>query len=400
MFTKKGYAIYVLDDYSIYLMPEVRQALLKKGYVLVVIGGGITGDIQINDTSCHHNLKKHREFEMNLMLEQLNNDPNKIPSPSRDEMMRMLLKAWELLDVDTEREFKSLFVTNALDGSEDYLVSDKLYALVGNEMVKFRTELMTSRPAKTLKEVIRKLIPPKGVKRKGNDEGIELLDCEEEEIPLEELEQECDDELCDDDEVENDNVVAEENHDQIGLITISSASKKETSLLSFTSDPEIKKDAEFLDKFQQIMEDSGTSKLFIPYMSQFRATFQKARRSIKKRIETKASANPQLSKKDNVELPVEGPLNNVEAATQPMEPATKSNRDETALNVPIDGSSEDLDIGQYWEISIGKDLIYAQVVEKDNFMVLREDFVQKVQEPQLIAVGRSRVNYFLNRKHF
>ena len=191
MFTEKWYAIYVLDDYSVHLMPEVRQALLKKGYVLVVIGGGITGDIQINDTSCHHNLKKHyREFEMNLMLEQLNNDPNKIPSPSRDEMMRMLLKAWELLDVDTEREFKSLFVKNALDGSEDYLVSDKLYALVGNEMVKFRTELMTSRPAKTLKEVIRKLIPPKGVKRKGNDEGIELLDCEEEEIPLEELEQE------------------------------------------------------------------------------------------------------------------------------------------------------------------------------------------------------------------
>ena len=153
-----------------------------------------------------------------------------------------------------------------------------------------------------MKEVIRKLIAPKGVKRKGNDEGIEFLDCEEEEIPLEELEQECDDELCDDNEVENDNVVAEENHDQIGLITVSSASKKETSLLSFTSDPEIKKDVEFLDKSQQIMEDSGTSKLFIPYMSELRATFIKARCSIKNRIETKASANPQLSKKDNVEL--------------------------------------------------------------------------------------------------
>ena len=76
-----------------------------------------------------------------------------------------------------------------------------------------------------MKEVIQKLIPPKAVKRKGNNEGIELLDCEEEEIPLEELEQERDDESCDDDEVENDNVVAEENHDQIGLITISSASK-------------------------------------------------------------------------------------------------------------------------------------------------------------------------------
>ena len=54
---------------------------------------------------------------------------------------------------------------------------------------------------------------------------------------IEELEQECDDELCNDDEVENDNVVAEENHDQIGLIMISSASKKEASLLSSTSDP-------------------------------------------------------------------------------------------------------------------------------------------------------------------
>ena len=103
MFTENGYAIYVLGDDSVHLMPEFRQALLKKGCVLVVIGGGITGNIQINDTSCHHNLKKnYRGFEMNLMLEQLNNDPNKMPSPSRDEMMRMVLKAWGLLNVDTE----------------------------------------------------------------------------------------------------------------------------------------------------------------------------------------------------------------------------------------------------------------------------------------------------------
>ena len=124
-----------------------------------------------------------------------------------------------------------------------------------------------------------------------------------------------------------------------------------------------------MDKFQQIIEDSGTSKLPIPYMSPFRATFQKAQRSIKKRIETKASANSQLSKKDNVELPVEGPLNNVEAATQLMEPTTQSNGDETALDVSIDGSIEDQDIGPYWEISNGKDSIYAQVVKKDPFMV-------------------------------
>ena len=128
-----------------------------------------------------------------------------------------------------------------------------------------------------------------------------------------------------------------------------------------------------------------------------------------------SSANPQLSKKDKVELLAEGPLNNTEAATQLMETATQSNGDETALDVSIDGSSEDPDIGQYWKISNRKDLIYAQVVEKDHFMVqffepysiseayclndlkfevLHEDFVQKVQEPQLIAAGRSPVNYF------
>ena len=45
MFTEQYFAIYVLDDYSVHLMPEVRQVLFKKGYILVIIGGGITDDI-------------------------------------------------------------------------------------------------------------------------------------------------------------------------------------------------------------------------------------------------------------------------------------------------------------------------------------------------------------------
>ena len=42
------YAIYVLDDYAVHLMKEVRDELLKRGYILVIIGGGITGDIQVS----------------------------------------------------------------------------------------------------------------------------------------------------------------------------------------------------------------------------------------------------------------------------------------------------------------------------------------------------------------
>ena len=72
MFTEQGFAIYVLDDHAVYIMPEVRQALFKKGYLLVVIGGGITGNVQINDTHCHHHLKcSYRDLEIKLMLEQL-----------------------------------------------------------------------------------------------------------------------------------------------------------------------------------------------------------------------------------------------------------------------------------------------------------------------------------------
>ena len=48
MFTPKQYAIYVLDDYSVHLLQEVKEALMKRGYVYVGIGGGITGDIQVN----------------------------------------------------------------------------------------------------------------------------------------------------------------------------------------------------------------------------------------------------------------------------------------------------------------------------------------------------------------
>ena len=45
-FTQKDYAIYILNDYAVHLMPEVRKALFQRGYILVIIGGGITGFIQ------------------------------------------------------------------------------------------------------------------------------------------------------------------------------------------------------------------------------------------------------------------------------------------------------------------------------------------------------------------
>ena len=36
----------VLDDYSVHLMPEFKETLLKRGYVTVILSGGVTGGIQ------------------------------------------------------------------------------------------------------------------------------------------------------------------------------------------------------------------------------------------------------------------------------------------------------------------------------------------------------------------
>ena len=48
MFQPENHAVYVLNDYNVHLLSEVKEALLKRGYVYVGIGGSITGDIRVN----------------------------------------------------------------------------------------------------------------------------------------------------------------------------------------------------------------------------------------------------------------------------------------------------------------------------------------------------------------
>ena len=89
------------------------------------------------------------------MIEKLRSNPNKIPSPSRDE----------------------------LDGSEDYLVSRKLKALVWEEMKEFRSKLLSNPHPTSLKKLDKVMIPPDGVKYKLKkvvdgtppDEGLKII---------------------------------------------------------------------------------------------------------------------------------------------------------------------------------------------------------------------------------
>ena len=125
--------IFTLDDYSAHLDPAVKESLSKRGYFLVILPGGITGDLQVNDTDLHYTLRaSYREKEVALMIEKLRENPDKILSPSKDEIMSMCKAAFEetIAKVDVTDAFKRNGLTVKLDGSEYHLVSSQLKALV------------------------------------------------------------------------------------------------------------------------------------------------------------------------------------------------------------------------------------------------------------------------------
>lgn len=228
----------------------------------MIIGGGITGDIQINDTHYHSRLKKeYRAREMNLMLKQLQQNPQKIPSPSRDEIMSMLKSSIDAVNVsiDATKGFNELFVTNALDGSEDYLVSDRLFSLVGRDIQKFRETLKSEQPPGNIKQLVAKLIPPKGVKRK-NIEGTELMDCEGDEmrdftVGDENLDEENEEGpvLQTPAPIGNDIDIATSAADTIRPPEVSALAS-----LNVVADPDIQRDSIFLDELTAVLERNKT----------------------------------------------------------------------------------------------------------------------------------------------
>ena len=155
------------------------------------------------------------------------------------------------------------------------------------------------------------------------------------------------------------------------------------------------------------MINGNTSKLSIPYLSQFRAAYQKGQRSVKRRIESKVpgKSTQVIDSHNIVEISTEGEL---ETAT----PADSLSDETISIN---NKNNEKQEINQKWEISNSKDSLYAYVVETDRFMVqffepnssrsgayrfnnvefelLSEYFVQKVKDPQLFEIERSLVNF-------
>ena len=120
------------------------------------MGGGITGFMQ----SLRKRLKAlYCEKEMNLVLKMLETDKSKIPSPNRESMIKMLMSSWGAITTDFSQVFKKLFITSKLDGSKNYLVLDKIFSIIGNEMKNFHDTLINSDVPNNLQGVVKQFIP-------------------------------------------------------------------------------------------------------------------------------------------------------------------------------------------------------------------------------------------------
>ena len=90
--------------------------------------------------------------------------------------MSMLVENLQSIDIDFQRGYNALWLTCAFDRSEDYLVSEKLMSMVGEDHKKFRADLMKSRSPKKLEDLLNLITPPMGVRRKNQDVSSVSID--------------------------------------------------------------------------------------------------------------------------------------------------------------------------------------------------------------------------------
>ena len=297
LFPKKR-KIFTLDDYSAHLDPAVKEALYKKGYFLVILPGGITGDLQVNDTDLHHPAKfSYREKEAALMIEKLRANPEKIPTPNRDDVMQMFKSAWSDAsgDVDSGFAFKRNALTIKLDGSEDHLVSSKLKALVWEEMVEFRTKLLDAPHPKNMRQLQAVMIPPDGVKRELDeitagvpvDEGYELLDGDFSENEL------ADDENEDDSEDDS----TSDTEQQIIPDNISTASENESA----PADPDVLADFACLSRIEAVIssEKVQSSISLLPFFIKMENALAQERQRCRNRKKEKTRETNDVQEDEN-----------------------------------------------------------------------------------------------------
>ena len=176
----------------------------------------------------------------------------------------------------------------------------------------FRNDLIKKKSQNNLKELLKLITLPKGVKRKVADtvapidEVQGLFDCDG--VELNYIDEASDDEGND----QAEQPTSPENNQPPTTPVESTAP---VILADFCEgNPELKKDAAFLDTLGTMLTNSETSKQFLPFLNNFKRNYIAARRSVRKRIQHSKEKNSEGNDVLVNELDGENDENDVDVA--------------------------------------------------------------------------------------
>ena len=121
--------ILLCDAYRAHMGDAIARLAWKHKYIVVFVGGGATGVVQVNDTHLHGPLQAaYVELEQADMFFQLSENPDGCPSRSRQDCLRDLALIWQRpsLHLRSSEGFLQNHLTNALDRSQDKSASSEV----------------------------------------------------------------------------------------------------------------------------------------------------------------------------------------------------------------------------------------------------------------------------------
>ena len=136
----------VLDAFRCHRMPCIKEILAKNKTDLVIIPGGMTGQLQVMDVVCNRPFKQEMRKRWNEWF--FSGAPSFTASGNRRKVDLETICKWIQLSWDSVSEaiiikgFKKCCLSNAMDGSEDDIIWQDDISDVGNEDDDMENELM------------------------------------------------------------------------------------------------------------------------------------------------------------------------------------------------------------------------------------------------------------------
>lgn len=122
----RRWKILLLDAYRPQMSESIRKLAWNRGFVVLIVGGGCTAIVQVNDTDLHQHLRRlYTELESADLMRQARLNPGATPIPKPENCIGWMTKVWLKLDLHRHAAsgFKSTGITCALDGSEDQMMT-------------------------------------------------------------------------------------------------------------------------------------------------------------------------------------------------------------------------------------------------------------------------------------